>query len=144
MTLRRATASFTLGLLFACAAACGGSTFDGVGDAGSADGAASGDGSSGGRDGSSGADGGSLVDAGGDASCPLVPIHCRQGHCTDMPPAVCQGGTWVCPQGPPSCYDDAGGTFACGPSLVCDAATQYCEQASGGPPPPPDAGNGVH
>ena len=88
-------------------------------------------------------DGQAVVDAGGDASCPLVPLHCRQGSCTDDPPPVCVDGAWVCPMGPPSCYADSGGAvIACGP-LSCDSATQYCRQASGGPPPPPDAGSDV-
>jgi len=34
-------------------------------------------------------------------------------------------------------------SVACGPTLSCANASQYCQEASGGPPPPPDAGNGV-
>jgi hypothetical protein len=47
-------------------------------------------------------------DASSEATCPLAPVHCAQGHCVDDPPAQCVGGAWLCQQGPPSCYDEGG------------------------------------
>jgi hypothetical protein len=61
----------------------------------------------------------------GNAACPQVtcddaPPTCTQGHCIDMPPATCFGGTWTCNAGPFECYEDASADGEAGPTT--DAA----------------------
>jgi hypothetical protein len=112
----------SIALFIAVAAACGGTTIVDS-DAGPGD------------DASPGPDGSSSECFGPQVMCSV---------CDQSSLAECVDGGWICPVH--SCPIDAGrdtslpdAGIACGPTLVCDGATEYCRHVEGGPPPPPDA-----
>jgi hypothetical protein len=133
----------------------GGSGASGAGGSG-ASGGTSGAGGSGASGGASGACTSSSDCPSGDMCGYAEAAGCSaQGHCFPLGPqcnafspgCACDGTTIniVC-TGLPNGYvsapflhagvceaPDAGTTFACGPSLTCDASTQYCSVTEGGP-----------
>jgi len=133
-------------------AACGGRTDQVSGDthgsgsgSGSGSGTSVGSGSGSGTDTGSGSGSGTSVGSGSGSGGECTGVQPLCGECGIVVGADCTSDGWQCPPAPPCA--DAGGppppedggngeAVPCGPSLLCDPTTSYCQVASGGIAPP--------